>query len=200
VGLRDRLIFTVAAVACARCATGAPAAEPSTVVRIAECPELQNSACREPLAQAIQRFPIRPFPAEVARTLCARADTLTFNLFLAHDGGVAEPTAPVWVSGAYPQFTAKAFEQRDKGLVLVRCTTVADGSVGDCCRFVSIPSLDDEVLKALSTWKMKPATRQGHAVPADVVLTFRFNLRVRSDTPPCVGPRNEPCPEAGGYW
>ncbi|WP_309891635.1 TonB family protein [Archangium sp.] len=79
-------------------------------------------------------------------------------------------TRPQRVSGREPQLTEQARAERVRGTALVRCVVRRDGRVTDCKLLNGLPYMDQELLEAVSTWHVTPATAQGQ--PVDVEYTF----------------------------
>jgi len=77
---------------------------------------------------------------------------------------------PQRVSGREPQLTEQARAERVRGTALVRCVVRRDGRVTDCKLLNGLPHMDQELLEAVSTWHVTPATVQGR--PVDVEYTF----------------------------
>jgi len=79
-------------------------------------------------------------------------------------------TRPQRVSGREPRLTEQARAERVRGTALVRCVVRRDGRVTDCKLLNGLPHMDQELLEAVSTWHVTPATVQGR--PVDVEYTF----------------------------
>lgn len=79
-------------------------------------------------------------------------------------------TRPQRVSGREPRLTEQARAERVRGTALVRCVVRRDGRVTDCKLLNGLPYMDQELLEAVSTWHVTPATAQGR--PVDVEYTF----------------------------
>ena len=79
-------------------------------------------------------------------------------------------TRPQRVSGREPRLTEQARAERVRGTALVRCVVRRDGRVTDCKLLNGLPHMDQELLEAVSTWHVTPATAQGR--PVDVEYTF----------------------------
>ncbi len=84
-----------------------------------------------------------------------------------------EPSAmarPQRVSGREPRLTERARAERVRGTALVRCVVRRDGRVTACKLLNGLPHMDQELLEAVSTWHVTPATARGR--PVDVEYTF----------------------------
>ncbi|AKJ08236.1 protein TonB [Archangium gephyra] len=79
-------------------------------------------------------------------------------------------TRPQRVSGREPQLTAEARAERVRGTALVRCVVTREGRVTNCRLLNGLPYMEQELLEALSTWRVTPVTAQGK--PLDVDYTF----------------------------
>ena len=79
-------------------------------------------------------------------------------------------TRPQRVSGREPRLTEQARAERVRGTALVRCVVRRDGRVTNCKLLNGLPHMDQELLEAVSTWHVTPATAQGR--PVDVEYTF----------------------------
>ncbi|WNG13717.1 energy transducer TonB [Cystobacter fuscus] len=79
-------------------------------------------------------------------------------------------TRPQRVSGREPRLTPEAQAERVRGTALVRCVVTREGRVTNCRLLNGLPYMNQELLEALSTWHVTPATAQGK--PLDVDYTF----------------------------
>jgi protein TonB len=79
-------------------------------------------------------------------------------------------TRPQRVSGREPQLTTEAQAERVRGTALVRCVVTREGRVTNCRLLNGLPYMEQELLEALSTWRVTPVTAQGK--PLDVDYTF----------------------------
>ena len=81
-------------------------------------------------------------------------------------------TRPERISGDDPRPSMAAVAAGARGLVLVKCVVRTSGEVTNC-RFVkSIALLDQAVLDALKTWRVKPVYFRGSPVEVDYVFVF----------------------------
>jgi protein TonB len=79
-------------------------------------------------------------------------------------------TRPQRVSGRDPQLTAEARAERVRGTALVRCVVTREGGVKGCKLLNGLPYMEQELLEAVSSWRVTPVTAQGR--PLDVEYTF----------------------------
>ncbi|KFA87889.1 energy transducer TonB [Archangium violaceum] len=79
-------------------------------------------------------------------------------------------TRPQRVSGREPQLTPEARAERVRGTALVRCVVTREGRVTRCRLLNGLPYMEQELLEALSTWRVTPVMAQGK--PLDVDYTF----------------------------
>jgi protein TonB len=137
-----------------------------------------STRAERPKASA-KRVASRPSP-EVKTSVAARAPELKRP----QPGGAAgaetaseplafEPSAmtrPQRVSGREPQLTPEARAERVRGTALVRCVVTREGDVTGCRLLNGLPHMEQELLDAVSTWRVTPIMAQGK--PADVAYTF----------------------------
>jgi protein TonB len=79
-------------------------------------------------------------------------------------------TRPQRVAGRDPQLTEEARAERVRGTALVRCVVMRDGGVKGCKLLNGLPYMEQELLEAVSSWRVTPVTAQGR--PVDVEYTF----------------------------
>lgn len=154
---------------------------PETTPEPEPAPELQPARAapkaERPKASAKRALP-RPTPevkAEVKTPVAARGPELKRPQA---QGGASEPVPfepsamkrPERVSGREPQLTPEARAQRVRGTALIRCVVTREGRVTGCRLLNGLPHMEQELLEALSTWRVTPITLQGK--PADVDYTF----------------------------
>jgi protein TonB len=164
-----------------------PASEP--VAEVAPAAESEEAA-PAPVAKAKAERPKkraapRPAPATEVKTE-AKAETRTpvaartpeLRRPQPEAPGAGEPVAfepaamtrPQRVSGREPQLTPEARAERVRGTALVRCVVTREGRVTNCRLLNGLPYMEQELLEALSTWRVTPVTAQGK--PLDVDYTF----------------------------
>ncbi len=153
----------------------APAAEaepeptPARVAR-AERPKVSKRAAPRPAEMKTEAKP------EARTPVAARAPELRRPA--PESLGAGEPVAfepsamtrPQRVSGREPQLTAQARAERVRGTALVRCVVTREGRVTNCRLLNGLPYMEQELLEALSTWRVTPVMAQGK--PLDVDYTF----------------------------
>lgn len=166
-----------------------PASEP--LVETAPAAEAEPEPAPVAKAQrpkAVKRAAPRPAPAsEVkeakseARTPVA-ARTAELRRPAPEPLGGGEPVAfepaamtrPQRVSGREPQLTPEARAERVRGTALVRCVVTRDGRVTNCRLLNGLRYMEQELLEALSTWRVTPVMSQGK--PLDVDYTFVLRI------------------------
>lgn len=100
------------------------------------------------------------------------------------------PPQPVVLSGELsvscperspPNYPKQAVRLNEQGRVVVRVELGEDGRVANAAVKTSsgYRRLDDAALDAVKTWRCKPATRHGVAVPAVALQPFNFTLEGR---------------------
>jgi TonB family protein len=109
--------------------------------------------------------------AAIASTACASSPPRT-----SAGSGAGEDAGPVLVSGAVPEYTKEALENRVEGNVAAKCLITATGEVTGCRIVRSLPLMDQAVLDAIATWRCKPALRRGEPVAVEHVFNLRLVL------------------------
>ena len=163
-----------------------PASEP--IAEVAPAPAAKPAPAPVAKAErpkAVKRAAPRPAPTTEVKTeakseartpVAARAPELRRPPREALGAGepvAFEPSAmtrPQRVSGREPQLTAEARAERVRGTALVRCVVTREGRVTNCRLLNGLPYMEQELLEALSTWRVTPVTAQGK--PLDVDYTF----------------------------
>jgi serine/threonine-protein kinase len=95
-------------------------------------------------------------------------------------------TPPQKLSGRTPRYTREALEYHVEGTMTARCVITVEGTLEQCQIVRSLPHMKDEVLSALATWKMKPATQWGEPLPVRYTIPIRLKLPVSA--PPSKTP------------
>ncbi|HZH17084.1 MAG TPA: TonB family protein [Archangium sp.] len=157
----------------------APAAEPAPapVVAKAERPKAVKRAAPRPASTTQVKTEAKP---EARTPVAARAPELRRPQPEALGAGepvAFEPSAmtrPQRVSGREPQLTAEARAQRVRGTALVRCVVTREGRVTNCRLLNGLPYMEQELLEALSTWRVTPVTAQGKALDVDYTFVVRI--------------------------
>ena len=83
-------------------------------------------------------------------------------------------TRPERISGDDPRPSKEAVAAGARGLVLIKCVVRTSGEVNDCKFVKSIALLDQAVLDAIKTWRVKPIHFRGK--PVDVDYTFAIRV------------------------
>ena len=88
-----------------------------------------------------------------------------------------EVTRPEKVAGDPPQYTELARRARVTGVVIVEAVVDEQGNATEPRVLKGLPmGLDRQAVDAVKTWKFKPATLRGKAVPVYYLLTINFQL------------------------
>jgi TonB family protein len=88
-----------------------------------------------------------------------------------------EVSAPIPIYKPEPSYSEEARKAKYQGTVLLWIVVDARGMVHNIR--IAKPlgmSLDEEAVKTVSTWKFKPALRQGVPVPVQVQVEVSFRL------------------------
>lgn len=83
-------------------------------------------------------------------------------------------TRPQRVSGREPQLTSEARAERVRGTALVRCVVTREGQVRNCRLLNGLPHMEQELLEALSTWRVTPVMAQGKPIDVDYTFVVRI--------------------------
>lgn len=98
------------------------------------------------------------------------------------DGTVYE-TADVTTppKGTYmpdPEYSEKGRKKKISGTILLAMVVLADGTVREVTVTKSLePSLDQQAIQAVKTWKFQPATKDGKPVAVHVKAEVSFRIR-----------------------
>ncbi|WNG23141.1 energy transducer TonB [Cystobacter fuscus] len=150
-----------------------PPPAPEPVVKAAPPKASKRAARPAPEAKAAARTPV------VARSPEPRRPQ-TDGMSLESGEPVAfEPsvmTRPQRVSGRQPQLTPEAQAEHVRGTALVRCVVTREGEVKNCRLLNGLPYMNQELLEALSTWRVTPATAQGKPIDVDYTFVVRVPM------------------------
>ena len=87
-------------------------------------------------------------------------------------------TAPKPLYHPDPEYTDRARKKKINGMVLLSIVVTPDGTVRDAKVTTSLDKdLDRQALKAVSTWKFQPATKDGKPVPVRIAVETDFRIR-----------------------
>ncbi|MCY1082698.1 energy transducer TonB [Archangium lansingense] len=140
-----------------------PKAAKRTAARPASTPEVKTEAKPEARTPVAARAPElrRPQPESLGA-----GEPVAFE--------PSAMTRPQRVSGREPQLTAEARAERVRGTALVRCVVTREGRVTNCRLLNGLPYMEQELLEALSTWRVTPITSQGKALDVDYTFVVRI--------------------------
>lgn len=85
-------------------------------------------------------------------------------------------TRPVQLEAPAPAYTPDALRARVEGSIIAKCVITVDGTLENCRILKPLPFMEQSVLSALATWRYKPVTYEGRAVPVDYVFNIRLML------------------------
>ena len=87
-------------------------------------------------------------------------------------------TAPKPLYHPDPEYTDRARKKKISGMVLLSIVVTPEGTVRDAKVTTSLDKdLDRQALKAVSTWKFQPATKDGKPVPVRIAVETDFRIR-----------------------
>jgi periplasmic protein TonB len=87
-------------------------------------------------------------------------------------------TPPKGVYMPNPEYSEKGRKKKISGTVLVEMVVRADGKVRDVKVTKSLePSLDQQAIAAVQTWKFEPATKDGKPVAVHIHAEVSFRIR-----------------------
>ena len=86
-------------------------------------------------------------------------------------------TRPEKISGKPPEYTVEAREAGVTGVVIMDALIDEQGHVRDVKVLQGLPmGLDEAAVKAVESWKFKPATLAGRPVPVYYTLTVNYTI------------------------
>jgi len=92
--------------------------------------------------------------------------------------------APVAIYNPEPAITEKASAAKLEGSVQLLAMIAADGTVSDVKAAPGIDQgLTESVVKAVRTWKFRPAMKAGEPVAANLPVVYSFGFRADPPTP-----------------
>ena len=95
-------------------------------------------------------------------------------------------TPPRKIHDVSPTYSELARARKLRGVVVLDCVVLADGSVRVDGMLKSVPGLDDAAKAAVTQWRYEPATYQGH--PQAVHLVVRVASDISSPASPDAPP------------
>jgi periplasmic protein TonB len=106
--------------------------------------------------------------------LCAQQQPDAYGIYKVGNG-VSPPKA---IYAPQPEYSEKARKEKLSGSVRLSVTVSADGVVRDAKVSKGLEkSLDQQAVKAVSTWKFEPAVANGKPVPVYVEVEVTFNIQ-----------------------
>ena len=84
-------------------------------------------------------------------------------------------TRPQRLSGDDPKYTSAALMAHVSGTFMAKCDVSVEGRVHDCKVIKHVEMMDDAVLEAFQSWKMKPAEKDGKPV---AVRSYLFSMKL----------------------
>jgi TonB family protein len=106
-----------------------------------------------------------------------RMDSFGIDAHSACEEGIESPKL---VRSAKPQYTQAALSAGIEGAILLEAVVREDGQIGDVRVLHSVDQkfgLDEEAIRALRTWRFKPATKFGQPVPILITVNMSWLLR-----------------------
>jgi TonB family protein len=106
-----------------------------------------------------------------------RTDSFGADAHSACEDGIESPKL---VRSAKPQYTQAALSAGIEGAILLEAVVREDGQIGDVRVLHSVDQkfgLDEEAIRALRTWRFKPATKFGQPVPILITVNMSWLLR-----------------------
>ncbi len=89
--------------------------------------------------------------------------------------GIVPPTLPQDVN---PSYSGDGYREKIQGVVVLQCVVEADASITGVRVLKPLwPSLDEQAIKALKSWRFTPATKNGKPVPVLMIVEMSFRLR-----------------------
>ena len=90
---------------------------------------------------------------------------------------------PTIISSPRPVYPEFALEAGIEGQVMVKIVIDKIGNVTSANIIKSIPTFDAAALKAVKTWKFKPAVHEGRTVSVNMVIPIQFKLDMDDSHP-----------------
>jgi TonB family protein len=85
---------------------------------------------------------------------------------------------PRRISGSEPEYDDKSRKAKTSGTVVLALIVTKDGRAADVKVVKSLtPRLDEQAIKAVSTWRFEPATKDGEPVAVHISVETTFRIR-----------------------
>ena len=85
---------------------------------------------------------------------------------------------PRRISGSEPEYDDKSRKEKASGTVVLSLIVNKDGRATGIKIVKSLTSrLDEQAIKAVSTWRFEPATKDGEPVAVRIMVEASFNVR-----------------------
>lgn len=92
----------------------------------------------------------------------------------------AKPSPPVILTKREPEYTREAIDAKLEGEVMLSAIVGADGIPRDVKVLHGLGlGLDEEAVKAIETWRFKPATKNGEPIAVQAQIQVNFRLKKR---------------------
>jgi TonB family protein len=86
-------------------------------------------------------------------------------------------SAPKAIYNPEPEYTDRARKKKIRGSVVLSIVVTDEGKVRDARVVAGLAKdLDQQALKAVSTWKFEPATKDGKPVPVRIKVEVDFKI------------------------
>ncbi len=110
--------------------------------------------------------------------LSAQEQTDSDEICEVHKLGDCGVTAPKPLYHPDPEYNDRARRKKISGMVILSIVVTPEGIVRDAKVTTSLDKdLDQQALKAVSTWKFQPATKDGKPVPVRIAVETDFRIR-----------------------
>ena len=109
---------------------------------------------------------------------CAQEQTPQGEVYELRQAGENGITPPKAIYQPNAQYTASARRKKISGRVVLVLVVTPEGTVRDAKVTSSLDKdLDRQALKAVSTWKFEPATRNGKPIAVRIPVEVTFRIR-----------------------
>ena len=117
-------------------------------------------------------------PAEIPKEL-AQVDSVASPTSRGIEGAEVDDPPVAQITNPTPQYPPSALAQGAQGVVMLRVTISAAGTVADLAidQTSGYSTLDDSALATVRRWRFQPARRAGFAVETTVLVPVRFTIR-----------------------